>query len=118
MGTLMLRAAAIAEELNAHEPDELRVLIDPQDAVTNLPCVLIAPPTLVGRRLAGGGYARTEWRLIVLGSGPASLSVMGELDTLLDHLADAGVGIERADPGTYQIGGDQTVACYVVTYVE
>ena len=121
MGTLMDRARAIALELNAHAPeapDPLRVLVDPQDVATNTPCVLLAPPTLVGRRLSGIGYARVEWRLIALASGPASLAAMDELDKLLDHLADAGVGIERADPGTYQIGGDQTVACYVVTYVE
>jgi hypothetical protein len=117
MGTLTARAQAIAAECNA--VDGLRALVDPADVATNLPCLLIAPPILEGRRADDSGWAKVTWRFILLASGPATLSAVDELDTMLDLLVtQAGADVERAEPGTYQVAGNQAVACYVATYTE
>jgi hypothetical protein len=110
MSSLQDRAAQIAEELNA---GGVPAVVDPANVSANLPCVLVAPPRIEWGRL-GGGMSQVSWRLIVLGTGLATLSAVAAMYQLLEDLEEL-VPVETAEPGTYSVG-TELVACYVATF--
>lgn len=107
---LQLRAAQVAEELNAAG---VPTVVDPAHVSANLPCVLVAPGRLTWGRL-GGGLSEVSWRLIVLGTGLATLASVNAMYQLLQDLEEV-VPVEEANPGTYSVG-TELVACYVATF--
>lgn len=109
---LQLRAEQIADELNAAG---VPTVVDPANVSANLPCVLVAPGPITWGRL-GGGMSEVSWRLIVLGTGLATLASVNAMYQLLQDLEEA-APIEEANPGTYAVG-TELVACYVATYTD
>ena len=105
------RALWLAAQLNAIAG--LTAVVNVADALGNLPCVLVPPPRRDLRAKS------VEWRLVVLGHGPANAASWESIDDQLDVLT-AELPIETAEPGVYQLpGGDPGgVACYIATFTD
>lgn len=82
---------------------------DPAEAVTNRPCVLVAPPTI--------DYTTREvtHRIVALSSHAAgTLAAVHQLDQLVDAVAQA-LDVERATPIGYPMGDAGVVPAYLIT---
>lgn len=78
----------------------VRATIDPGEAETNRPCVLVPPPTVDYQAGTMAGPALT-WRLFALSShATGTLAAWGELDGLLEDVAQL-VTVEVAEPLGY-----------------
>ena len=111
MGAIRERALWLVDQLNA--VPGMTATADVSAALGNLPCVLVPPPR---RDLT---VKAVEWRLVVLGAGPANAYGWETIDDLLDVLVGE-LPITSAEPGIYQLpGGDPAgVACYIATFTE
>lgn len=97
----------------AHQRDQLLggdvfATLDPAAAVTNRPCVLIAPPSI--------DYATREvtHRVLALSSHAAgTLAAVEQLDGLLAHV-EACLNVERAEPIGYPMGDAGVVPAYLI----
>lgn len=109
--SLETRAEQLRAELDAVAG--ITAVTDPAHLSANLPCVLVAPPTITWGTLSGGA-SEVSWRIVVVGSGLATLSAVRGLWELLELVSDV-LPLESAEPGTYQVG-TELVACYVATF--
>lgn len=91
-------AQAIVDELTAAN---IRATVDPAQADTNRPCVLVAPPTLDWTAGNLAGDPGKAWRLVCLSSyATAGLPSFAELDDLVTKVA-AIAHVETAEPVGY-----------------
>lgn len=91
-------AKAIAQQLVAAD---IRATVDPGQAESNRPCVLVAPPTLDWTAGTLAGDPGKSWRLICLSSyATAGLESLAELDELVDQVV-AVANAETAEPIGY-----------------
>lgn len=95
MGSIVTEARALAELINTATEGDVFATVDPAEANTNRPCVLIAPPTM-------DYSARTNtWPVVLLSSHPTgSLDALAQLDQLLQAVAPV-LNVETATPSSY-----------------
>jgi hypothetical protein len=90
----------------------VRATVDPREAATNRPCVLIAPPTVNYQTAA------TTHRLLCLsGHDNPDLEGLEQLDALVAEVVAALAGfVERAEPTAYALGASSpSVPAYLIT---
>lgn len=104
----------VLTEHMAHQRDQLDAVaglfatLDPAAAVTNRPCVLVAPPTI--------DYTTREvtHRIVALSSHAAgTLAAVEQLDELVALVEDV-LNVERAEPIGYPMGEAGVVPAYLI----
>lgn len=108
MGSILDDARALADTIR-RDVDGVRAVVDPAEAASNRPCVLIAPPTI-------DYIARANtWPVVLLSSHPTgSLAALAELDELLQAVG-AVLDVEHASPASYALTPETgTVPAYLL----
>lgn len=115
--SLLTAAEELAERLTYEPADDnggpgFIAYTDPAEALSNRPCLLIAPPVLRGGTLSGAVEA--SWRVIALssyeGGDLASLTELGDLIAYVDGAVE---GIDEARPIRYRLTNNgTTIAAY------
>jgi hypothetical protein len=105
------QAAAIAKKIT--DDTDAFATVDPGEAASNRPCILVGPPRLDWRSAPMGGPLVT-WTLVALASKPTgSVEALNELDALMEAVVDL-LPIETAAPARYPVGTEQ-VPAYLLT---
>lgn len=116
MGTRIDRGNALVAQLVAAG---IKATLDPAQAETNRPCVLVAPPTIDWQQGTYAGPMLT-WRLVALANhANASLAAFQQIDDLVDAVDAAGFDVELAEPASYALTPSTgTVPAYVIRVTE
>lgn len=104
------RAQRLVDQLVALD---VRATTDAAAVMTNLPCVLVGPPSLVLRQ-----RMTATWRLLVIASTPNPLDAWGQLDALVTELFEA-LPVETAEPTSWALAaGTDPLPAYVLTMTD
>lgn len=114
MTTFLDQMRSIAADVNAL--GEAFATVDLVEAVANLPCLYVAPPSIDYTRATLSNAPVVEHTVVALSSRSAEdVEALAELVGLIDAATRAIPTIERVEPAAYPLTAEHTAPAYLLT---